>query len=373
MWRVSLDGSDLEMIVSESLSTSLSTRTISTVIDDNIYYTSKYYLASYDMENERFVYKYFPDYLGKKFAIFNDQGNVLYPGDKEIVELTPDLVEKRRISNFKSIDGTSNELDHFRTNLNIYNSGDYLAIADFHNPDRIINLKDSTIYRVGQDSDQCLVVGLDSNYVYFTADRDEDYFYKLYRLPLGEYSMNKKEYLWDVLDVDIQNGYAIDIRLMGNKNEIWLYNLSTGDNRQVASTSSSEVFVDGNYLYYSSMMNGGLYKVPLSGGKAQRIIKRKGYIADFVLTNDSIYSFIWKDGLQLVEMGLNGENYRSISSDKLGVFYDINDRYFIFQGTEKWASFSLKNQTIELIGNLERNFEVKKAVEVKKDMVTEQK
>jgi hypothetical protein len=75
-----------------------------------------------------------------------------------------------------------------------------------------------------------------------------------------------------------------------------------------------------------------------------------------VVTDDSIYTFTWKEGNHFVRTDKMGQNKEELSADAFCDILGSNDRYILFAVTKRWASFSPEKNKVRMIGDLTRNF-----------------
>lgn len=350
-WRVSVKGGQPQVYASGTIET---IDDFSNIIDEIAYFKNDDYLGVYDMQEKSLKYKEFPS-----FAYYNatmTPSDVIYLAeDGFIVELSPKLIEMNRYAaaGLRSIDGELHEIDK---DSFLYQAGDYVAIRYNFGEDLVVNIKDKTVYGLGHKDSIYGLAGMDTNYLYFYGEKSGDITNKLYRLAIGETSFDNLEHIWDVDDVHIHDGYAVDCRYYGSKTEVYLMNLATLESKRVSGASVFDTFFREGSLYYSSRRNGSIYKYDMASGKLGRVYNQKPWATELVVTDDSIYTFTWKEGNHFVRTDKMGQNKEELSADAFCDILGSNDRYILFAVTKRWASFSPEKNKVRMIGDLTRNF-----------------
>lgn len=111
------------------------------------------------------------------------------------------------------------------------------------------------------------------------------------------------------------------------------YDINKGETTLISSenTSSTKMFYENGYLYYSTTNPNTISKIDVNGQNKFEIIKRN--IADFYLADDTIY---FSDDLgYLYSIGIDGENYKVLlEKDKFNKFQYL-DGYIYYYSPEE--------------------------------------
>ncbi|WP_304943114.1 DUF5050 domain-containing protein [Vallitalea guaymasensis] len=355
IWKTTIEGQDTELVTKDSI---YHEKKFENVIDNNIYFTKSNYLAVYDIKAKKINYKPLEGLVSSnQSAAFNDTGNLIITRENEIIELTPDLKEIKTLKDFTVLD---NREYHFGESSRLYYYNNYVVIQDRGTSItdlaslEIVNLKKNTIYTLKGEEYDYFMAGIDNNYVYFFGEKNDDYISKLFRLPIGELDISKKEHIWDVRECYYFNGYVID------QGDYPTYELRKLDLSSLKESKISSVFIYGcdiknGYLYYVKGNNGGIYKTSINNINVKKIYSQKQWASDVIVNKSTIFFETWKGGNQLVSTDTNGNNFKVISCDSVSNFFDANEQYVVFNASRKFACYLRQEDKIELISDFDNN------------------
>jgi len=326
---------------------------ISNVIDNKIYFKDYDYLSFFNKQTKKPVYYSLRSmYMGEQSIAINERENLLFIKNNQLIELTPELNETILSDNLRLLNRSEMAL-HTGSIVKYYNN--VVGVKSNNSNIQVIKLNVGSYYEI-EESDDYNLLGLDDLYIYFTGDRNDEYIYKLYRLPIGIYDLSKKQEIYQVETPLFFDGYVIDQKTPPRQTDYGLYKFSL---KTLKADEIYSVFIYGadvfnGDLYYVKGNNGGIYKTSLTNNSVHRVYSNNQWASNVAVDDTNMYIGTWQDSIQFVKTDLQGKNLEQLGTDTVGHFIDVNSDYVIFNSLFKYARVTEGTQNIELMYDLQK-------------------
>lgn len=345
--KTSTKGKNLEILPKELIDADTE---IDTVISGTLYYSNNPYIAFYNIKDNSFTYKALPNtYTKEENTVMNEKGNIYFIKDQGLMELAPDLTVKDITPSSLS----SSEIELEDISALAYDNG-IMALKGYWTDLYILNMKKNSLYTIKGTDKFCDLVGIDNKFVYIKEDMDEDYLYKLYRLPLGVTDFSKKQFICDTDEVYFEDGYIINqtARPVFPEDALYKIDLNTLQSTRINSHFVYDVTVANDYLYYPRGTDGAVYKANMKDGRYKRIFQNDIYISNLISNKDTLFMGTWLNGSKFFSCDLDGQNAKTIADESIDFFIGANDQYAIYKASYKFTRYTPGSEKPEILSEL---------------------
>lgn len=326
---------------------------VENIIDNKIYTSSHKYVCFYNLTKKDKIYK--PTNYSVFYSSFitsDNSNNIYYLKRNNISKLRPDLTENEfaynLISNYNQIKKQTSSI------IGVYNNDKYIVANDFHciNEDiYVINKADETIEYV-IDNNQYHLVDVDNKFIYIKEVTSNNY--NLYRIPIGEKDLSKKELIWNTTNMKISGDYFINNDRYTNCEDLKLLNKDTLEETIIKSIKTTMACIHNDSLYYVDKDNGFLYKTSLS--KISPILLYKdNRVNQILISNNSIYMDVTKDYYtHVISINLDGTN-KEIIDNNITELLNINNKFLIYSTRNKFARYTIGDNKLIYLSDFNKN------------------